>query len=600
MSILTTAPVSNKKRETSSKLDIARIRADFPILREKVHGKPLVYLDNAASTQKPRAVIDAVSRYYETLHANVHRGVHHLSQAATQAYENARVKVQHFLNAHCLREILFTRGTTEGINLVAHCFGQQYLNPGDEVLITWLEHHSNIVPWQMICQQRGATLKVVPVNDAGELRMDEFDRLLTRRTKIVAVGHVSNSLGTINPVKQIIDRAHKVGAAVLIDGAQAAPHIRVDVQELDVDFYAFSGHKVYGPTGIGILYGKARWLELMPPYQGGGDMIRTVSFEKTTYNELPYKFEAGTPNIAGAIGLAAAIDYMEEIGIDVIAAHENDLVSHATRRLQAIPHITLVGTAREKAAVVSFNVDNLSGLDVGTRLDLEGIAVRTGHHCCMPLMERFGIEGTARASFAIYNTREEVDLLADMLEKMVREPAAKKVSLTTEHSMMNGKKEPQYPCASAPSPDAAAEEIAEVFEFLEDWPQRYNYIIELGESVPAMEEELKAECNRVHGCQSIVHLHCRRKPGTTNIVEFKADSNTDLVRGLLAILQKLFSGQPAEKIVAFDIEGFFRKIGLDTHLTLNRRNGLAEMVKKIRAFAAEVAKAERTPIATKH
>jgi len=599
MSMVTTLPTVGKGREPARTFDLARARGDFPILREKVHGKPLVYLDNAASTQKPRVVIDAISHYYETTHANVHRGVHHLSQAATQAFEDARVTVQNFLNAHCLREIIFTRGATEAINLVAHCFSQAYLQPGDEVLISWMEHHSNIVPWQMACQQRGATLKVVPVTEAGELRMDEFEKLLSPRTKMVAMGHVSNSLGTVNPVKRIIERAHQAGAAVLIDGAQAAPHLRIDVQELDCDFYVFSGHKVYGPTGIGALFGKSRWLELIPPYQGGGDMIRTVRFEKTTYNELPYKFEAGTPNIAGAVGLAAALSYMEEIGIDAITAHEDELLRHATERLQAIPEVRLIGTASEKASVLSFLVDGIAALDVGTRLDLEGIAVRTGHHCCMPLMERLGIEGTARASFAMYNTLAEVDFFADVLEKIVRDKSGRKTHAMSELSVVNGKREIVYPEAAAANPEAAAEEVAELFEFLDDWPQRYNYLIELGESRPAMPEEFKVECNRVHGCQSTVFLHCRRKPGTTNVVEFLADSNTDLVSGLLVLLQRLFSGQSADKIVAFDVEAFFKRIGLDSHLTSGRRNGLAEMVKRVRAFASEVAQNERTPITTR-
>ncbi|MFO0968938.1 MAG: SufS family cysteine desulfurase [Gemmataceae bacterium] len=583
MTALTSLPVAATTKRRVAPFDVARIRADFPILREKVHGKPLVYLDNAASTQKPRAVIDAINRYYETTHANVHRGVHHLSQAATQAYEDARLKTQNFLGAHCLREIIFTRGTTDAINLVAHSFGQAYLHPGDEVLITWLEHHSNIVPWQLACQARGATLKVVPVSDAGELDLAAFEKLLSKRTRMVAVAHVSNALGTINPIRRIIEQAHAAGAAVLVDGAQAVAHLRVNVEELDCDFYAFSGHKIYGPTGIGALFGKARWLELMPPYQGGGDMIETVRFERTTYNELPYKFEAGTPNVAGAIGLGAALDYVEEIGLDAIALHEQGLLRHATERLQDIPGVRLIGTAHDKAGVLSFVVDGVSNLDAGAQLDLEGIAVRTGHHCCMPLMERYGIEGTARASFAVYNTLEEVDALADALQEIARKGSGRAPRLTEI-----GKHEPVYPGPAAPTPQAAAEELGELFEFLDDWPARYNYLIELGEKCLPMPEEMKTEANRVHGCQSIVFLHCRKKPGAANVIEFLADSNTDLVRGLLVLLQRLFSGQTAEEIAAFDVEGFFKRLGLDAHLTSGRRNGLAEMVKRIRSFAEKV------------
>ncbi|MBI3823709.1 MAG: cysteine desulfurase, partial [Planctomycetes bacterium] len=390
--------------------DVERVRADFPILHQKVHGKPLVYLDNAASSQKPAAVIDSIKRYYENDHANVHRGVHALSERATEMYEDARVKIQKFIGAPCLRELIFTRGTTEAINLIAQTFGRVHVHAGDEVIVTALEHHSNIVPWQVLCWEKHANLRVVPVNDTGELQLDELEKMINPATKIISVAHVSNALGTINPVKKIIDLAHKHGVYVVIDGAQAVPHLRIDVQALDCDFYVFSGHKVYGPTGIGGLYGKPRHLELMPPYQTGGDMISYVSFAKTTWNELPYKFEAGTPNIAGAIGLAAAVDYVERIGRDSIAEHEHKLLAHATERLSAIPGVRLIGTAKEKAGVLSFLVDGMSALDVGTQLDLQGVAVRTGHHCCQPLMERFGIPGTARASFAMYNTLEEVDV----------------------------------------------------------------------------------------------------------------------------------------------------------------------------------------------
>jgi cysteine desulfurase / selenocysteine lyase len=399
--------------------DVAAIRDDFPILHRRVRGKQLVYLDNAATTQKPQQVIDRIVRYYTDENSNVHRGVHYLSEVATAAYEGARVTIQRFLNARDVKEIVFTRGTTEGINLVAQTWGRTNVNAGDEVLITAIEHHSNIVPWQMLCAERGATLRVAPVNDAGEIVVDEFARLLSARTKLVAFGHASNALGTINPVRQLTKLAHDAGAVVLIDGAQGVPHIPVDVQEIGCDFYAFSGHKVYGPTGIGALYGREALLEVMPPWQGGGDMILSVSFEKTTYNALPYKFEAGTPNIAGAIGLAAALDYVASLGPDLIAAHEHDLLLYATARLQEIDGLRVIGTARQKAAVISFTLEGVHPHDIGTILDQEGIAIRTGHHCAQPLMMRFNVPATGRASFGLYNTRAEADALVDGLRKVV-------------------------------------------------------------------------------------------------------------------------------------------------------------------------------------
>jgi len=398
--------------------DVERIRKDFPILDQTVHGKPLVYLDNAATSQKPRAVIDAIEDYYTSDNANVHRGVHLLSERATAAYEGARARIRRFLNAAHPHEIVFVRGATEGINLVAQTYGRRAVGPGDEVVITTLEHHSNIVPWQMLCEEKRATLRVVPIDDAGEVDVPAYERLLGERTRLVAIAHVSNALGTIVPVKAMIEAAHRRGIPVLLDGAQAVPHLAVDVQALDCEFYTFSGHKIYGPTGIGVLYGKTALLERMPPYQGGGDMIKSVSFEKTTYNDLPYKFEAGTPYIAGAIGLGAALEYLEGLGLDRVAAYEQELLAHATERLSAIPGLRLVGTAREKAAVLSFVIDGVHAHDVGTILDREGIAVRTGHHCAMPVMTRFGLAATARASLALYNTREEIDALARALEKV--------------------------------------------------------------------------------------------------------------------------------------------------------------------------------------
>lgn len=399
--------------------DPLKFRSQFPILERKVNGKPLVYLDNAASSQKPQRVINSLTHYYSYEHANVHRGVHHLSQKATDKFEEVRRKTQRFINAAHDHEVIFTRGTTEAINLVASSFGKVFLEEGDEVLITAMEHHSNIVPWQMMCEEWGAKLNVVPVSDSGELVMDRFDELLSGQTKMVAVAHISNALGTINPIEEIIAKAHKVGAAVLIDGAQASPHLRIDVQDLDADFYCFSSHKMYGPTGIGVLYGKEQWLNDLPPYHGGGEMIDRVTFEETTYNELPFKFEAGTPNIADTIAFGEALDFIAEYGLEHIAQCEHQLLAYATERLLEIPGLRMFGTAKSKASVISFLVGNIHPFDMGTILDQLGIAVRTGHHCAMPLMDRFGIPGTVRASFAAYNTRAEVDSLVDGVKRVV-------------------------------------------------------------------------------------------------------------------------------------------------------------------------------------
>ena len=398
--------------------DVNKVRADFPILARKIHNKPLVYLDNAATTQKPQAVIDALIHYYTDENSNIHRGVHTLSEEATASYEESRATVQRFLNAADPREIIFVRGATEGINLVAQTWGRANIRSGDEIVISAMEHHSNIVPWQILCEQQGANLRVAPVNDAGELLLDEFEKLLGPKTKLVAMSHVSNALGTVNPLRKIVEAARRVNARVLLDGAQAVPHMPVDVRAIDCDFYAFSGHKIYGPTGIGILYGKAELLEAMPPYQGGGDMISSVTFEKTLYNRLPYKFEAGTPHVSGAIGLGAALDYVNSVGLDRIARHEKQVLTYGTRRLLEIPGLRLVGTAKEKEGILSFVLEGIHPHDVGTILDQEGIAIRTGHHCAQPLMERFGVPATARASLALYNTVEEMDALVRGIERV--------------------------------------------------------------------------------------------------------------------------------------------------------------------------------------
>ncbi len=416
---MTRTGVANSTDTARISFDPEAVRPDFPILRRQVHEQPLVYLDNAATTQKPQAVIDALTRYYEQTNSNIHRGVHTLSQEATEQYEDARHRIQRFLNAPRREEIIFVRGTTEAINLVAQAYARPALQAGDEVLITHMEHHSNIVPWQMVCAATGAKLKVTPMTDVGELDMAAFEKLLSPRTKVVSVVHVSNALGTINPVRPIIEKAHAVGAVVLVDGAQAVPHVTVDVEALGCDFYCFSGHKLYGPTGIGALYGRRELLESMPPYQGGGDMIASVSFEKTTYADLPYKFEAGTPHVAGGIGLGAALAYLEQFDMAAIAAHEHAVLEYATAAVGALDEVRLIGTAADKAGVLSFTVDDIHPHDVGTILDQQGIAVRTGHHCAQPVMDRYGVPATVRASLGLYNTTEEIDALVRGLKETI-------------------------------------------------------------------------------------------------------------------------------------------------------------------------------------
>ncbi len=405
-------------RTQSRDFDVMRLREDFPILKQKVHGKPLVYLDNGATSQKPQSVIDALVAYYSAENSNIHRGVHHLSERATAAYEAARDKIRRYINARSDKEIIYVRGTTEAINLVAQSYGRSFLKSGDEIIVSAMEHHSNIVPWQILCEQVGAKLRVIPINHDGELVMEEFCRLLNDKTKFVSITHVSNALGTIVPVKEVVALAHERGVPVLLDGAQAVPHLRVDVQDLDCDFYAFSGHKMFGPTGVGVLYGRAELLEKMPPYQGGGDMISLVTFEKTHYNVLPYKFEAGTPHIAGGIGLGATIDYLLALDWDALVTHEQRLLRCATDALASIDGVRIIGTAKEKAGVLSFVLDHVHAHDVGTILDQEGVAVRAGHHCAMPVMQRFGVPATTRASFAFYNTIEEIDVLARAIHRV--------------------------------------------------------------------------------------------------------------------------------------------------------------------------------------
>ena len=403
----------------SSVFDAERVRADFPVLQQQVNGRPLVYLDNGATSQKPQAVIDEIVRYYTTENANVHRGVHTLSQNATEDYENARAKLRGLLNAADDHEIIYTSGTTQSINIVAQSYGRQNIGEGDEIIVSNMEHHSNIVPWQMLCEEKGAVLRVVPIDDTGELLMDEYERMLSPRTKLVSITHVSNALGTILPVEQIIELAHAQGVPVMLDGAQAVPHMAVDVRKLDCDFYVFSGHKLFGPTGTGVLYGKADLLDAMPPVQGGGEMIKSVTFEKTIYNDLPYKFEAGTPNIAGAVGLGAAVDYVQSMGYETFAAHEDELLEYGTKALESIGGLRIIGTSPRKAGILSFVIDNIHPHDIGTILDAEGVAVRTGHHCAQPVMQRFQIPATARASLAMYNTKEDIDALVRAIDRVI-------------------------------------------------------------------------------------------------------------------------------------------------------------------------------------
>ncbi|MFQ3593104.1 MAG: SufS family cysteine desulfurase [Gemmataceae bacterium] len=585
-------------------VDLRRLREEFPALRQKVHGKPLIYLDNAATAQKPRAVLEAMERFYTQDNANIHRAVHQLSERATRAYEAVRGKVARFLNAAEESEIVFVRGATEGINLVANSWGRANLRPGDEILISHLEHHANIVPWQLIAQQTGAVLKVLPINERGEWQLDQLQEWLTPRTKMVAVVHLSNSLGTLNPIEAVIARARAVGACVLIDAAQSVTHLPLDLQALDCDFLVFSAHKLYGPTGVGVLYGKRTLLEQMPPWQGGGDMIRQVTFQGTTYADVPARFEAGTPNIAGVIGLGAAIDFVRGVGLEAIAAHEEELTQRAVSLLRAIPGVRLIGEPAERVGVVSFVVEGLSALDVGTRLDLEGIAVRTGHHCCQPVMEYFGVPGTVRASFALYNTLAEVETFASVLRGIAEEarrralpledsqrcPAQVELCHAEASTCPPRTQEIAYAPRMADSPQAAAQEILELFEMFEDWNDRYQHLIDLGDKLPLMPEEFKTECTRVPGCQSIVYLTAREKPDQPGVVEFLADSDAGLVRGLIALLEQLFSGQRAEDILAFDVDDFFKKLGLDQHLSLNRRNGLASMVQRIRQHAQALAR----------
>lgn len=554
-----------------SEFDVQSIRSDFPILRRTVYdGKRLVFLDSAASAQRPQVVIDSVSRYYETYHANIHRGAHALATEATEAYEDARKTIARFIGAALPEEIVFVRGATEGINLVAQTYGKARIEDGDEILITEMEHHANIVPWQMLCEDVGAKLRVVPVNDKGEFVWDEFERLLGPRTKLVAVTHVSNTLGTINPVRDIVEAAHRQDVPVLIDGAQAVPHMRVDVSVLDCDFYTFSGHKLFGPTGIGVLYGKEQLLRAMPPYQGGGAMIRTVSFDKTTFEDPPYKFEAGTPHIAGAIGLAAAVDYVEKIGLQRIGEYERELVAYGQERLRAIDGLRLIGTADEHASILSFVVEGIHADDIGRIIDREGVAVRVGHHCTQPLMKRFGVSATVRASLAFYNTKEEVDALVAAVRKAIHVMTR---TCPIEHAEVR---------PSTETIEQTQDRIVSEFSAITDWEERYQKIIDLGRRHPHIPEELKQDKFIVRGCQSTVWLHAKLE--NDGRVTFTAESNAMIVNGLITLLLRVYSGRTADEIIRTQPR-FITEIGLSTHLSQARANGLAAMLEQIKNYA---------------
>jgi cysteine desulfurase/selenocysteine lyase len=586
MSTIAPSPI----KPPATAFDPEKIRADFPILSTKVYGKPLVYLDNGATTQKPRQVIDALRRYYESENANIHRGVYHLSQLATNLYEETRTRIRKFINAAEDREVIYTRGTTEGVNLVAQSYGRSRLREGDEVVISAMEHHSNIVPWQMVCEQTGAKLRVIPMSDRGELLLAEFEKILAGgKVRIVSVVHLSNSLGTINDVARMTKMAHDRGAVVMVDGAQWVAHHPTDVRAIGCDFYAFSSHKLFGPTGIGALYGRRELLEAMPPYQGGGDMIASVTFEKTAYADLPNKFEAGTPHIAGVVGLGAAIDYVISVGLANAAPHEDELLGYATERLSEVPGLRIIGTAANKGSVISFVMEDppFASHDIGVILDNEGIAVRTGHHCCQPVMDRMGISSTARMSLAMYNTRGDVDSLVEALWKMTGRAKSRPASAATTRAAEG---DVRYPKASAASPMAAADALAEDFELLGDPPAKNEYVLDLGGKLPPLFDLLKkaTQGQRVQGCMSEVYLVARRVPDDPTRVEFVADADAHIVRGLIAIMQKLFSGQNSGDILAFDVEAFFRRIGLDSFITTQRRNGLAGMVRRIHQLAREL------------
>lgn len=555
------------------------LRANFPALRQQVHGKPLVYLDSAASSLKPQCVVDCLAHYYAHEHSNVHRGVHYLSQRATDRYEAARKSVARFIGAESEKNIVFTRGTTEAINLVASTYGRKYIQPGDEILTTVMEHHSNLVPWQLLAKERDAQLRVLDVSLAGTIGVDAFVRQMNNRTRLISLGHVSNSLGTLHPVEDIIAEAHKRDIIVLLDGAQGLPHLPLDMQALDCDFYCASSHKAYGPTGVGFLYGKEDLLEDLPPWHGGGDMIEEVHRTSSTWAEVPHKFEAGTPNIAGVIGMAAAIDYLEGIGMDTLRKKEEALIGYTHAELQTVPGLTIVGTAPQKMGAVSFLLEGHHPYDVGHALDQAGIAVRTGHHCTMPLMKYFGISGTVRASLGAYNTKGDIDVLVARLNEIVTENSRKK-SVSTPTDQIDS------PPSTEESIEARKAALLEDLELFEDVDDRREYLIELGENLKAIDSSLKTEANRIHGCLAMVWLHSTVHGGR---IYFEADSDALITRGMIALLVRLMDGQAPQTILQTDLFALVNDIGLPSLITARRKNGLNRMIERIQkeAFLAK-------------
>ena len=554
-----------------------RIRADFPTLRQEVYGHPLVYLDSAASSLKPQCVIDCLANYYTNEHSNVHRGVHYLSQRATERYEASRQRLAKFIGAPSERSIVFTRGTTEAINLVASTFGRKHIRRGDEILTTVMEHHSNLVPWQLLAQEREARLRVWDVLPDGTLDMDAFVDQMNDRTRLITLGHVSNSLGTLNPVEQIIKEAHTRGIAVLVDGAQGLPHLPLNMEALNCDFYCASSHKAYGPTGIGFLYGRQAILEELPPWHGGGDMIEEVHRTSSTWADVPHKFEAGTPNIAGVIGMAAAIDYIDNIGIEYLRRKEKTLLQYAHSQVNTVPGLRIVGTSPEKVGVLSFLLEGKHPYDVGYALDQTGIAVRTGHHCTMPLMEHLGIPGTVRASLGAYNTKQDIDLLVNRLKEIVVGPRTHTGPTTTgAHTRTNGNPPNEETIQSRKTA------ILEDLELFDDADGRREYLIELGEDLPAMRASLKTEANRIHGCLAMVWLHSTVRNGR---IYFEADSDALITRGMIALLIRLMGGQLPRSILETDLIALINDVGLPSLITARRKNGLNRMVARIQREA---------------
>lgn len=557
---------------------LAAIRKQFPALHQKVNSQPLVYLDNAATSQKPEAVIRVVEKFYRTQNANVHRGAHQLSEQATSAFEAARSTVRSFINADSDKEIIWTRGTTEGINLIAQSYARPLLKPGDEILLTELEHHANIVPWQIVAEQTGAIIRVVPITDNGDLDLPAFAALLNSKTRIVSLTHISNALGTINPVAGLVRQAHEAGAVVVIDGAQAAPHLEIDVQRLGCDFYLFSGHKLFAPTGIGVLYGRKKLLEMMPPWQSGGEMIKRVSFNGTTYNDLPFKFEAGTPNISGALGLAEAIRFLNSLDRKALARHERALMSRAVELCSAIPGFTRIGRPTACASILSFQLNSHHQQDVGLMLDQQGIAVRTGHHCAMPLMERLGLPGTIRASFCFYNTFDEVELFASALQQIAAGGTFSSTETVSDQAIFD---------SSPFGREIDDQEILKRLTTMGSWNDRYREIMLLGKKLPAFTAAMKTEQDRISGCESDAWLKISRD--SQGALWFAADSDARVIRGLIALVLAALNGQQPEKILAYDIDYYFDQLQLTRHLSPSRGNGLKAIIEAVKNAARESA-----------